>query len=212
MRLRNVKDKDVILNGSNVFINNPSDYKSNWKSIFKNNNDIYIEIGSGKCGFIYNLAKANPNINFVGVEKFASALALGFKKYDMDLDNLKIINVDAMELGNIFDHEIKRIYLNFSDPWPKKRHAKRRLTSLEFLKCYDNLFDGDKVIFQKTDNRKLFEFSLESLSSYGYVINEIHLDLHNDQIDDNINTEYEEKFVKKGMPIFMVKVTKKALK
>lgn len=212
MRLRNVKDKDIILENSKVFISNPKDYRGKWNELFGNNNPIYLEIGSGKCGFIYNFAKKYPNINFVGVEKYKSVLALGTKKYDFDLNNVKLISIDAIELASIFDHEIDRIYLNFSDPWPKKRHEKRRLTSLSYLNCYDKLFKSDNIIIQKTDNRKLFEYSLLSMSNNGYILSEIHLDLHKDEINDNINTEYEEKFVEKGMPIFMLKMIKKLLK
>ena len=208
MRLRNVKDKEEIIGNSDQVVKDPYKYKGKWKDIFKNNNPIYVEIGSGRCGFIYEFAKNNPNINFIGIEKFKSILALGLKSHEFT-SNIRFISIDAIEVDKIFDHEIDRVYLNFSDPWPKKRHEKRRLTSKDYLDKYNDIFDSDRNIYIKTDNRKLFEYSLISLNKEGYIISDIHLDLHNDEINDNINTEYEEKFIKKGMPIYQAIMIKK---
>ena len=208
MRLRNVKNKEEILNNCKIYINNPIEYKGKWHKIFKNNNPIQIEIGSGKCQFIKEMAKKHRNINFIAIEKYASVLAMGLKNYDAKPDNLKIINIDAKELNNVFQKEIDCIYLNFSDPWPKKRHYKRRLTSSEFLSIYDGIFKKSPKIIQKTDNMSLFEYSICSLTNHGYKIEDISLDLHKRENDDNINTEYEEKFIKKGFPIYMLKATK----
>ncbi len=201
MRLRKLKNSTSIINNSKYIILNPSEYKGKWNKVFNNNNPIYIEVGMGKGKFILENALKYPNINFIGIEKYDSAISRAIKKIDeYDLDNLRIIRVDACELSNIFNKEIDIMYLNFSDPWPKDRHEKRRLTNEYFLKIYDNIFKKEKVIIQKTDNRKLFEYSVSSLSKYGYIIDYISLDLHKECVD-NITTEYEEKFMNSG-PIY----------
>ena len=183
--------------------------KNKWQKEFNNNNPIYLEIGTGKCKFIIENAYKYPNINFIGIERSDSVLALGVKQIKDDIPNLRLINYDANKIEELFNHEIDLIYLNFSDPWPKKRHAKRRLTSIEFLKKYDNVFKNDKIIVQKTDNRLLFESSIISLTNYEYKIEEISLDLHNSDISDNIKTEYEDKFSNKGCKIYMLRAIKK---
>ena len=201
MRLRNVKNAQDILNNCSFLINNPQNYKGDFKKLFGNNNPIHIEIGMGKGKFISSLAAANPNINYIGIEKMSSILARGIQTIEKSpLDNLKVMRLDALELADIFAAEIDRIYLNFSDPWPKNRHVKRRLTSHTFLKIYDKIFAGQKVIIQKTDNDKLFESSIEFLSTYGYILKNISLDLHKTD-KKNYMTEYEEKFSKKGIKI-----------
>lgn len=208
MRVRNVKDKDkILLEASNV-ISNYQDYCGKWSSVFKNNNPIYLEIGPGKCKHLYLQAKSNPNINYIGLEQNASIVAIALSKMEEKLDNLILINANAKDLDTIFNHEIDLLFLNFSDPWPKKRHAKRRLTSLDFLNKYDNIFKDKCYIYQKTDNMNLFEYSLISYSEKGYKIKDISLDYHKREDKDNIMTEYEEKFSKKGQPIYMVKVEK----
>ncbi len=208
MRVRNVKDKDkILLEASNV-ISNCQDYCGKWSSVFKNNNPIYLEIGPGKCKHLYLQAKSNPNINYIGLEQNASIVAIALSKMEEKLDNLILINANAKDLDTIFNHEIDLLFLNFSDPWPKKRHAKRRLTSLDFLNKYDNIFKDKCYIYQKTDNMNLFEYSLISYSEKGYKIKDISLDYHKREDKDNIMTEYEEKFSKKGQPIYMVKVEK----
>lgn len=208
MRLRNVKGKEEIINSSKYIINNPEKYINNWKTIFNNNNDIYIEIGMGKGKFIVDNAIKYPNINFIGIEKYDSVIVRAIEKLkDKDLSNLKLIVYDANKIDKIFNKEISRIYLNFSDPWPKKRHAKRRLTSKNFLKLYDNIFKDKKEIVMKTDNKDLFAFSIESLSCYGYKLHNVSLDLINDS--ENITTEYEEKFRSKNICINKLEAVKK---
>lgn len=209
MRQRNVKNKKEIINNSNYVVFDCQNYKGKWRDLFNNNNPIYIEIGMGKGNFIIENAKRYPNINFVGIEKFDSILALALKKIDKEeLPNLKVIRMDANIINDVFEHEIDKIFLNFSDPWPKARYTKRRLTSQEFLVRYENLFKDKKVIEMKTDNRGLFEFSLISYVNMGYKIEDISLDLHNSLYPDNIMTEYEEKFSAKNNCIYYVKVVK----
>ena len=209
MRQRNVKNKKEIIENSSYVILEPSLYKGKWKEVFENNNPIYIEIGMGKGDFIIENAKRFPNINFIGIEKFDSIIALAIKKIPLGLSNLKLIRMDARNITDVFDKEIERIYLNFSDPWPKPRHEKRRLTSKDFLCLYNNIFRNDNDIMMKTDNRNLFEYSLISFNKMGYVIDEISLDLHNSCKEDNIETEYERKFSLKNNVIYYVKVIKK---
>lgn len=202
MRLRNVKNKDEILNNSKILVKNPYECINNWKKVFDNNNPIEIEIGCGKGNFIINKALQNPSINFVGIEKYDSVLARALEKVDYEIDNLKFIRLDALNVDQVFNKEVSCIYLNFSDPWPKKRHSERRLTSKKFLEKYDNLFINEKIIIQKTDNVSLYEYSVVSLNSYGYKIVEMSLDLHKSEFNNNnVMTEYEEKFSKKGIKI-----------
>jgi len=208
MRLRNIKNSKEIIDESKYIVLNPEKYKGKWKSVFGNNNPIYIEIGMGKGKFILQNALKYPNINFIGIEKFDSAIVRAIKKIeDYRLDNLKLIRMDALMLGDVFDNEVDLAYLNFSDPWPKERHEKRRLTNEKFLKIYDKIFKNYKQIIFRTDNRGLFEYSIVSLSSYGYTIYDINLDLHNNN-EEFITTEYEDKFVDKGMLIYQLKCKK----
>ena len=209
MRLRNVKNKKEIMDSSEYLILEPKNYIGKWNSIFDNSNPIHIEIGTGKGNFIIGKALNNPNINFIGIEKFDSVIARALEKIPDDVPNLKMIRMNALEIDEVFRNEIDTIYLNFSDPWPKKRWHKRRLTSEVFLEKYDSLFKKDKVIIQKTDNVSLFEYSICSLSKYGYVIENISFDLHNSEIEGNIMTEYEEKFSSKGNPIYYLEAVKK---
>ena len=210
MRLKNVKGaKDIIVNGK-YYIDNPYDYKGRWNNYFNNNNPIYIEIGMGKGDFIIENAIKYPNINFIGIEKFDSVIVRAIQKSnELELDNLKLLRMDAMELDKVFNKEIDLIYLNFSDPWPKDRHAKRRLTSPIFLNIYDKIFKNDKHIIMKTDNNDLFSYSLESLSSYGYEIIYKTNDLHKEKDTNNIMTEYEKKFVSRGIKINKLEAIKK---
>jgi len=208
MRLRNVKNKQEIMDKAINLILNPKDYKGKWKEVFDNNNPIYIEIGMGKGDFIIEHAKRFPNINFIGIERFDSVIVRAVEKVPEEIPNLRLVRMDAKDIEEVFDKEISRIFLNFSDPWPKKRHHNRRLTSHIFLKKYDNLFISDKEIVQKTDNRDLFEYSVVSLSTYGYIIEDISLDLHNSDYEDIITTEYEKKFVAKGNNIYYLVVKK----
>lgn len=207
MRLRNVKGAKDIINASEIIIENCEENKGQYKKIFKNNNPICIEIGTGKGNFIINMAKKYPNVNFIGIEKYDSVLARALQKIDY-LDNLRFIRMDAQDIDQVFEKEIDTIYLNFSDPWPKERHKHRRLSNINFLKKYDNIFEGKKHIVMKTDNRKLFEYSVMEFTNYDYKINEIILDLYQDDISENVPTEYEVKFHNKGFPIYKIDIEK----
>ncbi len=208
MRLKNVKGAKEIIGSSNYIIKNPKDYKGNFNQLFKNKNEIHLEIGMGKGDFIIGMAKKYPNINFIGIEMFDSVIVRAVQKLeDIELPNLKLIRFDATEITDIFNKEIDKIYLNFSDPWPKNRHEHRRLTSDIFLKRYDYIFKDKCHIIQKTDNRKLFEFSIMSYVRNDYKIKEISLNLSEDDYE-NIETEYEKKFVSLGYPIYMIEVYK----
>ena len=209
MRLRNVKNAKDIVENSEYVIQNPVEYKGRFNELFGNENPIRLEIGMGKGNFILDMAKKNPKVNFIGVEKYQSIVCRAIEKAERsELSNVKFICVDAMELSNIFDKEIDIIYLNFSDPWPKKRHAKRRLTSHLFLPIYDQIFKGEKVIIQKTDNVGLFESSIVSLSTYGYVIEDISMDLASTGRENSL-TEYEAKFMGLGIKINYLEARKK---
>ena len=201
MRMRNPKNMDEILSSCNYFLT---------EDLFNNDNDICLEIGMGKGNFLLGMCLNHPNINYIGVEKYSSVICSAIKKInEYELDNLKILNIDIMDIPQYLYGKIKTIYLNFSDPWPKKRNTKRRLTSENFLKLYDNLFKDKKHIILKTDNNDFYEFSKESLLSYGYkIINETY-DLHNSDITDSPKTEYEEKFSSQGVKIKYIEVIKK---
>lgn len=209
MRLRNVKGAKEKIENSKYVILDYENYKGKFREIFGNNNLLYVEIGTGKGKFIRELALKNPNINFIGIEKFDSVLVRALEKVeDEDIPNLKFIRMDATEIEKAFSHEIDKIFLNFSDPWPKARHENRRLTSTSFLKKYDNIFKDKKEIEMKTDNRHLFEFSVISLTNYGYKLEYLCLDLYSEDTSLNVSTEYEDKFHNKGFPIYKVIVTK----
>lgn len=208
MRLRNVKNKESILANCPFLVRDETLQKGKWHSIFNNNNPIYIEVGMGKGDFIINNALTFPNINFIGIEKYDSVLAKAIEKVKDDIPNLRFVRMDALNIDQVFDKEIDRIYLNFSDPWPKDRHARRRLTSEVFLQKYETLFVGSKEIHQKTDNRQLFEYSIISYVNNDYKIMDISLDLHNSDRKDIIMSEYEKKFVKKNNTIYYIVVKK----
>ena len=201
MRLKNVKGAKERINKSKYIIIEPINL--DLQKLFGNNNDVQLEIGTGKGDFLIEMARRNPNINFLGIEKYDSVLVRAIEKIDeLELSNIYFIREDAMEIDKILNKNISKIYLNFSDPWPKERHAKRRLTSPVFLKKYDHVFKMGKEIQMKTDNRKLFEYSLMSLVDYGYKIKELSLNLYEDDHEDNVATEYETKFVKMGKIIY----------
>lgn len=207
MRLRNVKNKEEILNASEYLVKNPEENIGKWKEVFGNDKPIYIEIGMGKGKFIIENAMRYPDINFIGIEKFDSVLARSLPKIPEGLNNLLIIRMDALNIEKVFSNEINRIYLNFSDPWPKSRHHLRRLSSKEFLDKYDLIFSENKEIYQRTDNQGLYIYSLQSYSEHGYILSDISFDLHKDK-EDLITTEYEDKFSGKGMPIYAVVASK----
>lgn len=204
MRLRHVKNAfEDLANDTKYFVLNPKDYHGKWAlEVFKNNNPIHIEIGCGKGQFMMGLAKYFPDINFIAIEKYDSVLVRCLEKVSQDdIPNLKLVLLDALMLKEVFDKgEVEEIYLNFSDPWPKTRHAKRRLTSYIYLDIYRNILASDGAIIQKTDNRSLFESSLESLSQNDWYLTNISLDLHKTDLF-NITTEYEDKWSPKG-PIY----------
>ena len=209
MRLKHVKGAHERIEASSYIIHNPEIEKGNYQNLFANSNPIYVEIGTGKGTFIIENAKRNPNINFIGIEKFDSVMVKVVEKAEAEnLPNLLLIRMDATEIEKIFDHEIDLIYLNFSDPWPKKRHAHRRLTSPIFLKRYQMIFKKNMNIEMKTDNRHLFEYSIMSFNEFGFKIDDISLNSHEDDIENNIETEYEHKFSSKGFPIYKIRVTK----
>lgn len=206
MRLKHVKGAEKKVEESPYVIKDIK--KGEFNKYFKNNNPIHLEIGMGKGDFIIEKAKQNPNINFIGLEKQASVLIRALEKQEvLKLENLYFLNKDAKDINEIFEKEIDTLYLNFSDPWPKERHAKRRLTSDVFLEKYETIFKDIKHIEMKTDNKRLFEYSIKTLTNNNYKIIDIRLNLHEDDID-NIETEYERKFSSKGFPIYKIEVSK----
>lgn len=210
MRLRNVKGAYELILENPYTIQadkvNADDYKGLWnKNHFHNNNPIHIEIGMGKGQFITTLAKQNPDINYIGIEKYSSVLVKAFSKREqLETDNLLFIRMEAENITDFFaPREIDRIYLNFSDPWPKDRHAKRRLTSRQFMSRYDIILSENGFVQFKTDNRLLFDFSVEEIKAAGWCLDEINYNLHKDgPAKDNIMTEYEQKFYNLGNPIY----------
>ena len=210
MRLRNIPNAIEILKTSPYIVLEPKNYKGKWHQLFLNDNPIYIEIGMGKGRFIKENAIKYPNINFIGLEKYSSVLARAVKRMDInDLPNLKLICLDALEITDVFDKEINLIFLNFSDPWPKDRHAKRRLTSSVFLELYDNIFADTKRIMQKTDNYNLYEYSCEQLTNHGYKIKIFEFNITN-MNRDNVMTEYEEKFLHQNNTIYKIEAVLKS--
>lgn len=203
MRLKKIKNAKEMVENSKYYVNQPEENKGKWKQIFGNNKPIHIEIGMGKGKFIIGMAKANPDVNFIGIEKYDSVMVKAVKALDEmeELSNLKLLLFDADKIEDVFEKEIERIYLNFSDPWPKSKHEKRRLTSSTFLKKYENIFVDKKEIIQKTDNRIFFDFSVESIKEFGYTLDSITYDLHAENDPTNIKTEYEEKFSSAGVKI-----------
>ncbi len=206
MRLRNIPGADEKVSSSIFCIQDPASYKGNWSSVFENSNPIHMEIGMGKGRFLMDLAALNPNINYLGIERYTSVLLRAVQKMEEHpLPNVRFLCIDAATLPEIFaPEEINRIYLNFSDPWPKDRHARRRLTSSEFLSRYDQILAKKGRLEFKTDNVDLFNFSLEEINNSTIWHIDVHTyDLHEDPMLNfgNIMTEYEEKFSSKGNPI-----------
>lgn len=204
MRLRNVPGAKETIIQSDFSIQEPKTYRGKWKEEFKNENPIHIEIGMGKGKFILEMAERNPEINYIGIEKYSSVLVRAVEKTEnFEGENLRLIRMDAEEIEEVFaPEEVDRIYLNFSDPWPKDRHAKRRLTSVRFLERYDHILAPDGRIMFKTDNRDLFDFSLEQIKEAEWILENYTYDLHNSKFNEgNVMTEYEEKFSAKGNPI-----------
>lgn len=209
MRIRNKPwASDFIAQNPQYIIPNPEELKGNWHKFFGNENPIHIEVGTGKGSFITGMAKANPHINYIGIELFESVIVTALDRVvELGAPNVKLLQVNAADLQNYFaPSEIGQVYLNFSDPWPKKRHEKRRLTYKSFLDIYKEILIDNGEIHFKTDNRSLFEYSLLSFNEYGLKLNYISLDLHNSDFEGNIMTEYEKKFSEMGQPIYRCEV------
>lgn len=205
MRLRNISGSRDVIAQSKYVIHEPEKQKGNWKQVFGNGQPLYVEIGMGKGKFLHTLAKLHPERNYVGIEKYSSVLLRAIQKMEEEeLENLVFIRMDAEEITEVFEKgEVAGIYLNFSDPWPKDRHAKRRLPSGTFLARYNEIVaEGGKIEF-KTDNRPLFDFAVEELAESDWKADVITYDLHADAalVEGNIMTEYEEKFSALGNPI-----------
>ena len=222
MRLRNVPGARETIIENQFSIQQPEQMKGKWAEVFKNDHPIHIEVGMGKGQFIIEMARRNPEVNYIGIEKYSSVLVRAVEKLeDFEQDNLRLIRMDAENIEEVFDKdevdriylnfsvpeifekgEIQRIYLNFSDPWPKARHAKRRLTSTRFLERYDNILTPEGRVMFKTDNKDLFDFSLEQVEEAGWILENHTYDLHHSEYNEgNVMTEYEEKFSAKGNPI-----------
>ena len=206
MRLRKVKGAAEAIAESRFVIHDAAERKGHWQEVFGNDHPIHIEIGMGKGRFLTALAKQNPDINYIGIERYDSVLirALEQREQEEEINNLFYLCEDAKNVAELFaPGEISRIYLNFSDPWPKDRHAKRRLTSTEFFARYDQILRKDGEVMFKTDNRILFDFSLEQVPLAGWQLKDVTFDLHHSEYaEGNIMTEYEEKFSSLGNPIF----------
>ena len=207
MRVRKRKGaEEHLANHPQYVILEPEAAKGKWHELFGNDNPIHIEVGSGKGAFITGMAQQNPDINYIGIDIQLSVLSYALDKVlASGSENFKLLRVDGSALTNYFeDGEVDMMYLNFSDPWPKSRHEKRRLTYKTFLDTYKQILPANGEIHFKTDNRGLFEYSLASFSQYGMVINKVWLDLHASDYEGNVMTEYERKFSEKGQVIYRV--------
>ncbi len=204
MRLRHIPGAEQMIEESPYVIHNPEERKGKWHEVFGNHNPIHIEVGMGKGKFIMELARTNPEINYIGIERYSTVMLKALQKREqLQLSNIYFMCVDAKNMAEIFEPgEAARIYLNFSDPWPKDRHAKRRLTSPQFMEVYDKILSKDGTVEFKTDNRGLFDYSLESVPEAGWKILESTFDLHHSEMaEGNVMTEYETKFAAEGKPI-----------
>ena len=213
MRLRNVRGSRETIAADECVLHDPEDQKAqkgHWHELFGNDHPIHIEVGMGKGQFIMTLAQQNPDINYIGIEKYSSVLVRALEKYHTyDADNIFFLRMDAEDIVDVFDqNEVDRIYLNFSDPWPKDRHAKRRLTSPQFMAVYDQILCPEGKVEFKTDNRGLFDYSLEAIPEAGWEIEMHTFDLHHSEyVEGNVMTEYEEKFSAMGNPICRMVIT-----
>lgn len=206
MRLRNITGADVYIENSEFVVQDFKGQKGNWKEVFVNENPVHIEVGMGKGRFLMDMAVLNPDINYVGIEMYSSVLLRAVQKMEENpLSNLRFIRMDAREIEEVFEEgEVSKIYLNFSDPWPKDRHAKRRLPSRQFLARFNKILKKDGNLEFKTDNRDLFDFAVEEVEPAGWKMDALTYDLHHDEKmnQGNVMTEYEEKFASKGNPIY----------
>ena len=207
MEYKKFKDADKIINRSDYMVNKPEENKNKWNQVFGNNNPIHLELGMGRGDFIINMALTYPKINFIGLEISEDQLVKAVQKLNnKNIPNLKLICADARAIDTFFGREINTIYLTFSEPWPKAHDEKKRFTHESYLRLYDKIFRKDKHIIMKTDNKGLFQYSLQSLSQYWYVFDRLSLDLHNDEnpIKNNIMTDWEKKCVQDRKPIYYV--------
>jgi len=200
--------KEKIEQHPQYIVANPEMYKGKWHEVFEKNQPLHIEVGTGKGQFITEMAKANPDINYMGIELYDSVIVAALDRLiEADLPNLKLLNVNAADLAKYFTkNDVDRVYLNFSDPWPKVRHEKRRLTYKDFLKLYEDILVDEGEIHFKTDNQGLFEYSLTSFSAYGLLLKYVSLDFHKSEYEGNIMTEYEQKFSEQGNRIYRCEV------
>ena len=209
MRLRHKPwAKDKLEQHPQFVVANPENSKGKWHEVFEKDQPLHIEVGTGKGQFVTGMAKANPDINYIGIELYDSVIVAALDRLiEANLPNLKLLNVNAAELDKYFTkNDVDRVYLNFSDPWPKSRHEKRRLTYKDFLSLYENiLVDGGEIHF-KTDNQGLFEYSLMSFSAYGLLLKYVSLDFHKSGYEGNVMTEYEQKFSEQGHRIYRCEV------
>lgn len=215
MRLRHIPGAEDAIEQSSYVIKNPKEKKGRWSEVFGNSHPIHMEVGMGKGRFIMELAEKNPHINYIGIERYSSVLLKALQKQEkLPLSNICFMCVDARELGEMFEKgEVEKIYLNFSDPWPKDRHAKRRLTSPQFMAVYDQILSEDGDVEFKTDNRGLFDYSLESVPEAGWTVREYTFDLHHSPMaEGNVMTEYEEKFSSRGQAICKLVAVRKEKK
>lgn len=209
MRYNYVQNAGEILNSSSYLIKEPAKYKGKWNTVFNNNNPICLELGMGRGSFIIEMAKAHPNINYIGLELDRSQTATAITNIkNLKLNNLKMICADAKDIINFFGKEIDTIYLTFSEPWPKKQDEKKRFSDIGYLKLYDRIFKKNKHIILKTDNKILFASALESLSEYWYVFEKVSMDLHNDERKiENVMTDFEKQYFKEKRQIYYVDAT-----
>lgn len=210
MRMRKKKNCAArIERCGDIRITNPENYKGKWHEIFGNDNPIHVEIGCGKGSFVAGMAKLYPDVNFIAIEKVEDVIVMAMEKaIDNEIENVRFMDLDAERIEDFFEKgEIERIYLNFSDPWKKNKQAKRRLTHKNFLDRYKKVLNSGDYIWFKTDNRKLFEFSLDSFCEEGFKLENITLDLHNSGFEPNVVTEYEQRFIDLGQPIYRLEAT-----
>ena len=210
MRMRKKKNCAArIERCGDIRITNPENYKGKWHEIFGNDNPIHVEIGCGKGSFVAGMAKLYPDVNFIAIEKVEDVIVMAMEKaIDNEIENVRFVDLDAERIEDFFEKgEIERIYLNFSDPWKKNKQAKRRLTHKNFLDRYKKVLNSGDYIWFKTDNRKLFEFSLNSFCEEGFKLKNITLDLHNSGFEHNVVTEYEQRFIDLGQPIYRLEAT-----
>lgn len=211
MRLRNITGCREMIGESEFVVHEPETMKGKWREAFGNDHPVYVEIGMGKGRFLMDMARLYPEINFIGIEKYSSVLLRAVQKLEEEeLPNVRLIRMDAEDLENVFAQgELDRIYLNFSDPWPPNRQRKRRLTWRAYLEVYDEILRQQGDLCFKTDNQRFFEWSLQEICQFGWLIQNISLDLHNSDFEGNVMTEYEEKFSAEGYRIYRLEARRR---